>query len=136
MASSGRILHPVYTPDERRRLVREGIDCFNRANFYDAHEHWEDVWRSNLPEPRKLLQGLIQVAAGMHQIVDLHRTVGPRNTLAKAVVHLKPYAPAALGLDVDGLLDAVGRWQVWLERTEQEKPPAPELRILDQDAAG
>jgi predicted metal-dependent hydrolase len=131
-----RVLHPVLTPDERRRLVRQGVDCFNRGEFYDAHEVWEDVWRSNLPEPRTLLQGLIQVAAGMHQILDLHRKIGPRNTLAKAVGHLVPYAPTALGLDVAGVLASVGRWRAWLERSGEERPPVPELRVVDMESVG
>ena len=125
-----RVLHPVLTPDERRRLVRQGVDCFNRGEFFDAHEVLEEVWRSNVPEPRTLLQGLIQVAAGMHQILDLHRKIGPRNTLAKAAAHLEPYAPAALGLDVEGLLAAVESWRKWLA-AGGERPPVPELRVLD-----
>ena len=129
-----RPLHPTFTAEERRRLLQEGIEHFNRGEFYDAHEVWEDVWRSNLPEPRKLLQGLIQVAAGLHQILDLDRQIGPRNTLAKARVHLEPYGPTALGLDVAGLIESVGRWQAWLERTEDEPPPAPAVRVLDPEA--
>jgi predicted metal-dependent hydrolase len=132
-----RVLHPVLTSDERRRLLRDGIDRFNRGEFFDAHEIWEEVWRSNLPEPRKLLQGLIQVAAGLHQILDLHRTIGPRNTLAKARAHLEAYVPAALGLDVDAVLESVGRWQSWLETPDEKRRPAvPELRVLDLDAVG
>lgn len=130
-----RVLHPVLTPDERRRLVRQGVDCFNRGEHFDAHELWEEVWRSNLPEPRTLLQGLIQVAAGMHQFLDLHREIGPRRTLAKAAAHLEPYAPTALGLDIAGLLASVRRWREWLE-AGGEKPPVPELRVVDREAVG
>lgn len=128
-----RVLHPVLTLDERRGLVRQGVDCFNRGEFFEAHEVWEEVWRSNVPEPRTLLQGLIQVAAGMHQILDLHRKIGPRNTLAKAAGHLEPYAPAALGLDVAGLLTSMSRWREWLE-VDGETPPVPELRVMDREA--
>jgi predicted metal-dependent hydrolase len=127
-----RVLHPVLSQDERRRLVWQGLDCFNRGELFDAHEVWEEVWRSNLPEPRTLLQGLIQVAAGMHQILDLHRKIGPRNTLAKAAAHLEPYAPAALGLDVAGVLASVRQWREWLE-AGGEKPPLPELRVVDRE---
>jgi hypothetical protein len=131
-----RVLHPVLTPDERCRLVWQGVDCFNRGEFFDAHEHWEDVWRSNLPEPRTFFQGLIQVAAGMHQILDLRRDAGPRRTLAKAAAHLERYAPSTLGLDVEGVLAAVGRWREWLEQPVEERPPMPALRVVDREAVG
>jgi len=130
-------LHPDLTPDERRRLIRLGVDQFNRGEFYAAHESWEEVWRSTRPEPRALLQGLIQVAAALHMIRDLHRERGPRQTFAKARQRLEPYAPAACGLDVDDLLLHVGRWQAWLEAPESERPgwPGwPSVRVVDWDA--
>jgi predicted metal-dependent hydrolase len=128
-----RDLHPILTPEGRQALFREGIDLFNRGEHYAAHEAWEEVWRSNLPEPRTLLQGLIQVAAGMHQFLDLHREIGPRRTLAKAAAHLEPYTPTALGLDVAGVLASVEQWRTWLE-TGGERPPVPELRVVELEA--
>jgi predicted metal-dependent hydrolase len=56
-------LHPDLDPAERRRLVRLGVDLFNRGDFFEAHEVLEEVWRSTRPEPRDLFQELIQVAA-------------------------------------------------------------------------
>jgi predicted metal-dependent hydrolase len=128
-----RILHPDLSPEERRRLFQEGIDLFNRGEFFLAHEAWEEIWRSTTPEPRELFQGLVQVAAGLHQILDLKRKSGPRNTLAKARSHLEPCAPSLCGLDVAGLLEAVGSWQEWLE-TDGQKPPVPSIRIIDPEA--
>jgi predicted metal-dependent hydrolase len=124
-------LHPVLSPAERRTLLRQGIDQFHSGDFFAAHETWEEVWRSTTPEPKTLLQGLIQVAAALHQIRDLHRREGPRRTLAKARRNLEPYAPRALGLDVDGLLRSVEAWQDWLERGEGEPPEAPRVRVVD-----
>lgn len=129
-----RDLHPVLTPEQRKALFREGIDLFNRGEHFAAHETWEEIWRSTTPEPRELFQGLIQVAAALHQFRDLHRRTGPRNTLAKAQSHLEPCAPAASGLDVAGLLDAVRLWQGWLEEPAGDPPPVPVVRVLDWDA--
>lgn len=132
--SERRILHPDLSPEERRRLFQEGIDLFNRGDFYGAHDAWEEIWRSTTPEPRGLFQGLVQVAAALHQIVDLERTAGPRNTFAKARSHLEPMAPIACGLDVERLLEAVGEWQAWLERGGSAPPAVPALRIVDPEA--
>src|SRR5436305_2082081 len=111
-----RVLHPEISREERERLFRAGIDLFNRGRFFAAHEAWEEIWRSTMPEPKGLFQGLIQVAAALHQHLDLRRTQGPRRTLAKARRNLEPFAPAALGIDVADLLAQVGRWEGWLVR--------------------
>jgi predicted metal-dependent hydrolase len=130
-------LHPNLAPDERRRLFRHGIDLFNRGAFFEAHETWEEIWRSMAPEPRTLFQGLIQVAAAMHQFRDLHRRDGPRNTLAKARGHLEGYDPVACGLDVAALLVTVKRWQEWLSDLNGEageRPEWPAVRVLSWEA--
>ena len=127
-------LHPDLTPTERRNLLHLGVDLFNRGAFYEAHEAWEEVWRSTTPEPRSFLQGLIQVAAALHMVRDLHRDRGPRQTLDKARQRLEPYAPAACGLDVDDLLLHVGRWEEWLKDREQEMPAWPSVRVVDREA--
>ena len=127
-------LHPNLTPDERRRLFRHGIDLFNRGAFFEAHETWEEIWRSTAPEPRTLFQGLIQVAAAMHQFRDLHRRRGPRNTLAKARGHLEAYEPVACGLDLAALLLTVRQWQEWLQEERGERPEWPAVRVVDGEA--
>jgi uncharacterized protein len=127
-------LHPDLTAGERRRLFRLGIEQLNAGAFYEAHESWEEIWRSTAPEPRTLFQGLVQVAAAMHQYRDLERRSGPQKTLAKARGHLESYAPAACGLDVESLLAAVRQWQEWLEAPDRERPEWPSLRVLDWEA--
>lgn len=127
-----RVLHPTLSTEERRRLFQEGIDLFNRGEFFAAHETWEEIWRSTTPEPRELFQGLVQVAAALHQILDLRRKIGPRNTLAKARSHLELYTPVASGLDVASLLESVRQWQEWLER-DGDRPVVPAIRVLDPE---
>jgi predicted metal-dependent hydrolase len=120
-------LHPELTAEERERLFREGIELFNQGRFFESHEAWEEIWRSTTPEPRDFFQGLIQVAAALHQF-DLKRQEAPRRTLAKARQRLEPFSPTALGLDLANLLDQVGAWQSWLEHRQGDPPPVPVLR--------
>jgi uncharacterized protein len=134
VAGERRVLHPILSSEERRRLFWEGIGLFNRGEFYDSHEVWEDIWRSTTPEPKDLFQGLIQVAAAMHQFLDLKRQDGPRRTLAKARGRLEPFAPVSHGLDLADLLRLVRTWEDWLERREGDPPPVPTLQILDPAA--
>src|SRR6185503_690713 len=76
-------LHPELEPEERRLLLLRGVELFNAARFYEAHEVWEEVWRSTTPEPKDLLQGLIQVAVGMVHHRDRGRPAVARRVLAK-----------------------------------------------------
>lgn len=48
-------------------LFLEGIDHFNRHEFWDAHESWEQIWLQ-ADESAQFLQGLIQIAAAYHHI--------------------------------------------------------------------
>jgi predicted metal-dependent hydrolase len=134
VAGGHRELHPNLTPEERRRLFLEGIELFNGGRFYDSHEVWEDIWRSTTPEPKNLFQGLIQIAAALHQFLDLHRQEAPGRTLAKARVRLEPYAPVACGLDISNLLDQVALWESWLTAKQGDPPPVPCVKVLDPEA--
>jgi len=122
-----RVLHPDLSAVERERFFGEGVELFNQGRFFEAHEAWEEIWRSTTPEPRDLFQGLIQVAAALHQFLDLHRNEAPRRTLAKARKRLEPYVPIALGIDIRDLLEQVGAWESWLEHREGEPPSTPTL---------
>jgi uncharacterized protein len=125
-----RILHPELSAEERERLFRAGVDFFNLGKFFEAHEEWEEIWRSTTPEPRDLFQGLVQVAAAMHQFLNLKRDQAPRRTLAKARARLEPYAPSILGIDVEDLLRQVGDWESWLEHRTGKTPAVPFLNFL------
>jgi len=122
-----RALHPDLSPAERENLFRQGIDLFNQERFFEAHEAWEEIWRSTTPEPKDFFQGLIQAAAALHQFRDLKRQDGPRRTLAKARRNLEPYAPSALGIDVADLLGSVEEWETWLESPKGDPPALPAL---------
>jgi uncharacterized protein len=122
-------LHPDLAPEERRRLLLEGIDHFNAARFFEAHEAWETVWRSTTPEPKELLQGLIQVAVGMVHQLDRGRPAVARRVLAKGRRRIAPFAPVALGLDLVELLAGVDRWDRWLAERAGGSPPLPQARV-------
>ena len=51
---------------------QKGLKAFNKKNFYDAHEHWEDLWTNFYFKDRLLIQGLIQVSVGYFHITNLN----------------------------------------------------------------
>ena len=81
---------------ERHRLMEAGRAAFNRGEFYEAHEHWEDVWNEIDDPERTWVQGLIQVATGLHKVSGDKR--GPARTLLEKALAKLGDAPG----DFDG----------------------------------
>jgi predicted metal-dependent hydrolase len=88
-----------------------GRAAFNRGEFFLAHELWEDVWRELDGGERLLVQGLIQIAAGLHHL-QRGRAGPAARVLARGASKLSR-APAttlpiaALARDVARLLAAL-----------------------------
>lgn len=87
--------------------VHRGAALFNVGLFFEAHEYWEDVWRSSRPPERAFYQGLVQAAAGCYH-AEKGNAHGAAVLLSKARAKLDAYAPRYLGLDVAALLAALG----------------------------
>jgi predicted metal-dependent hydrolase len=51
-----------------RAPLEAGRAAFNQGAFFEAHERWEDLWRELDGAPRVAVQGLIQLAAGLHHL--------------------------------------------------------------------
>lgn len=134
--SERRNLHPDLTAEERRRLLLEGLERFNRGEFFASHESWEEVWRSTSPEPRDLFQGLVQIAAGMHHFLDRGNAEPARRLLGKGRDRLEPFPAVTLGLDLAGLVATVRVWEAWLAAPAGEAPAPPRLVLVDPSSAG
>jgi len=106
---------------------QHGIQLFNAANFFEAHEVLEDVWRA-APEPeRKFLQGLIQVAVALHHH-SRGNIIGCQSLLARAGRNLSRYPAQHGGLNVADLLRELTNWRNALEQ-DRPVPPLPKLGL-------
>jgi hypothetical protein len=121
-------LHPELSAAERDRLLREGVERFNAGRFFDAHESWEEIWRSTTPEPADLFRGLIQVAVGLYHYLESGKRGPARRVLARGLRRVEPVAPAAEGLDQEAFVADAARWEAWLEAGEGDPPPPPRLQ--------
>ena len=52
------------------KRVHDGQIAFNRGDFFLAHEHWEEFWHESAGTERIAMQGLIQIAAGLHHLKE------------------------------------------------------------------
>ena len=110
---------------EKDRLYQKGLEAFNSAHFYDAHEHWEEVWLETPNPDKRFLQGLIQVAAAFHHYSRAN-LLGTRNLLQAGLLKLDCFPEVHGGLEIETLREAVRGWLAALEAGEipdSTKPP-------------
>jgi len=113
-------------PDAWLDRLEPGRAAFNRGAYFQAHELWEDVWRALdagvRPVERLAVQGLIQIAAGLHHLQQGRPRPAAR-LLRKGLTKLSAEAfPPTAGLRVGTLARDVARLLV-----ELEAPPGPKL---------
>ena len=103
-----------------------GISLFNDAEFFDAHEALEDVWRAAPPENKKFLQGLIQVAVAFHHYSTGNR-VGMRSVLERAIKNLAEPSGTFGQIQLTPLIQILGQWRHALDNNSTI-PPLPRIR--------
>jgi uncharacterized protein len=91
-----------------------GINLFNNAEFFDAHEALEDIWRAAPPENKKFLQGLVQVAVAFHHYSTGNR-VGMRSVLERAIRNLAEPSGSFGQIELPVLLESLTQWRKALD---------------------
>jgi uncharacterized protein len=109
--------------DEER--FRRGVELFNGAKFFEAHEILEEVWRAAPQAEKKPLQGLIQIAVAMHHCNRGNRA-GARSLLKRAAGNLTGCPKNFAGLQLAGLVETISDWERALA-CGQTAPPLPKL---------
>ncbi|MGI8748623.1 MAG: DUF309 domain-containing protein [Deinococcus sp.] len=107
-----------------REELRLGAGLFNAGQWWEAHEAWEEVWQRSRGDQRRLVQGLILLAAALHKRWH-HGSLAHRNYF-KAAALLDPLPPRCAGLDLRRL-----RAEVWraLHGQPQGAPGPPQLPL-------
>lgn len=112
-------------------LMRDGAGAFNRGEFYEAHEFWEDVWNEIDDPERTWVQGMIQIATGLHKLTRERPDVC-RTLLEKALTKLADAPPALYGFDLTRLrADAARLYHATCERRPAD-PRSIVLRAEDE----
>jgi predicted metal-dependent hydrolase len=84
-------------------LLREGIEQFNRGEYFEQHETLELLWRAERREVRRLYQGVLQIGVAFHHLRrrNYHGTV---YMMTRGSQYLTQFAPQCQGVDVERLL--------------------------------
>ncbi|HJW96368.1 MAG TPA: DUF309 domain-containing protein [Thermoanaerobaculia bacterium] len=81
-----------------KEKLTEGVDLFNRQEFWHAHESWEELWLEAGTDLHQYLQGLIQLAAAYHHI-KRGTTRGAVRLIDAALKRLEAFPVVHCGID-------------------------------------
>jgi predicted metal-dependent hydrolase len=113
----------------QRALLEEGRRVFNLGQFFAAHEHWEAAWLQLTGDQRVAVQGLIQVAAGLHHLVA-GRPRPAQAQLGKGLAKLASGLPPALSAwNIAAVIEEVARVRDGLAISDASAPALPELHL-------
>lgn len=89
-------------------MIRTGARLFDAGRFFEAHEAWEAHWLVEKEAPRRLLlQGLIQIAAAFHKLIDKQAPEPAASLFAKGLAKLDACPAEIEDLDVAGFRERV-----------------------------
>ena len=114
-----------------------GVDLFNHAFWWEAHEAWEGLWARAQGTQRLFLQGLIQLAAAllkheMRSVAGSVRLVREARAKLVAVCQRERLARGQrfMGVDVPTLLQAIDAAFAPVFPTERQGAVPPLARPL------
>lgn len=80
----------------------QGIELFNRGEFFRCHETLEEAWKAEHGPRRQFLQAVIHVAVGFYHS-ERGNAPGAVRQLRKGIEKLAPHRPSCEGMDTGQL---------------------------------
>ena len=106
---------------------RRGIALFNGAEFFEAHEVLEDIWRAAPAGEKKFLQGLVQVAVAFHHY-STGNVVGMRSVMERAMRNLAGHPQHTENIQLGPLLHSLAQWREAMD-SGKPHPPLPRIEL-------
>jgi hypothetical protein len=112
-------------PDPRRETYLRGVRLFDGGAFFEAHEAWEEGWRTETDvAARRTLQGLIQIAAGFHKVLVKRDPVSGARLFARGLAKLEGDA------ELEAFCDGVRAFASAVAAGERHARAVPRLGAL------
>ncbi len=102
----------VYSPPEglsANAIFKRAMAAFNQADFFEAHELFEDLWRVAPEAERLFLQGLVQIAVAFHH-ESLGNRTGAESVMKRALRNLSGYPDQFAGIRLSALRKSLQEW--------------------------
>lgn len=78
----------------------KGLACFNQADFFQAHEHFEQAWRDTADDSREFYRALLHLSAGYFRLAQ-NRPAAAKKFFNHAKKWLALFANPTMGLDTE-----------------------------------
>ncbi len=109
--------------EDYSRQFDQGIELFNRGDFYECHDTFEEIWLQESSDRQPFLQGLIQAAVAFHHY--RHGKSGAARTMLRlSLEKLSGYPDAAEGIDLSRLRGELETWKRALDQSLSSPRPA------------
>ena len=90
--------------DEARMedLFLRGLEAYHSGEYFDAHEHWEDLWSDYHFEDRRFIQGLIQMSVSFFHLQNKNLN-GAKGLMRKCLEKFDEFSGVQRNIDVNKL---------------------------------
>ena len=91
------------------KALKQGLQAFNHAEYFEAHEIWEEAWKVVNGQEKEAFQALIQTAVGLYHHQRGKPAAG-RRMAGRAFKRLQSVPGQFLGLDLGALQILLQTW--------------------------
>ena len=109
----------------QRGGLAKGLGCYERGEFFLAHEDWEAVWLGLRDPEKSFLQAIIQISAALHHLHAGNR-IGALSLMRRAKLRIDAEPTEFSGLQVETLREDLVACLRQIERGDappQVRPP-------------
>jgi hypothetical protein len=98
----------------------QGLQAFNRQNFYEAHEWFEKAWRESPLEVREFYRALLQLSGGYYRLTQ-DRPKAALKFFERAEFWIQPFPTPFMTIDTDLIRKALKDLIIALTSLQQSK---------------
>jgi predicted metal-dependent hydrolase len=84
-------------------IFYQGLEQFNRGEYFEQHESLEELWIADQRPLRRLYQGILKIGVGFYKL-RLGNYRGTVNHIAGGIAYLERFESDCLGVDITRLI--------------------------------
>ena len=93
--------------EDERRIYLDGIRLFNTAEFFEAHETWEEAWTKVIDRRREQFYRAIIRGAVTLELLCRGKAVGARQVFLDCIATFNGLPDAFMGLNIPDFIESL-----------------------------